>query len=121
MRIYLLILVVSFFSCYQKKEIALTLTNTALKKKIHRFLDDWDKAASEANFEAYYSKMDTASVFIGTDAAENWTKKQFENFSKPYFDKGKASSFVALERNIYTNDAHNFIWFFTPFLKLPKY
>ncbi|MDG2356925.1 MAG: nuclear transport factor 2 family protein [Polaribacter sp.] len=104
-----------------KKRNCTHINKHSVKKKIHRFLDDWDKAASEANFEAYYSKMDTASVFIGTDAAENWTKKQFENFSKPYFDKGKASSFVALERNIYTNDAHNFIWFFTPFLKLPKY
>jgi len=111
MRIYLLILVVSFFSCNQKKEIALTSTNPALKKTIHTFLDDWHKAASEANFEAYFSKMDSASVFIGTDASENWTKKQFENFSKPYFDKGKAWSFAALERNIYINDANNFIWF----------
>ena len=39
------------------------------------------------------------------------TKEQFENFSKPYFDKGEAWNFVALERNIYMNDANNFIWF----------
>ena len=106
-----LFLVGFFFSCNQKKQIALPPTNTALKKTIHTFLDDWHKAASEANFDAYFSKMDSTSVFIGTDASENWTKKQFENFSKPYFDKGKAWSFEALERNIYINDANNFIWF----------
>lgn len=113
MRLHFLILavVVSFFSCNHKKEIAPPQSNKALKKTIHTFLDDWHKAASEANFEAYFSKMDSTSVFIGTDASENWTKKQFENFSKPYFDKGEAWNFVALERNIYMNDANNFIWF----------
>jgi hypothetical protein len=113
MRLHFLILavVVSFLSCNQKKEIAPPQSNKALKKTIHTFLDDWHKAASEANFEAYFSKMDSTSVFIGTDASENWTKKQFENFSKPYFDKGEAWNFVALERNIYMNDANNFIWF----------
>ena len=113
MRLHFLILVVvvSFFSCNQKKEIAPPQSNKALKKTIHTFLDDWHKAASEANFKEYFSKMDSASVFIGTDASENWTKEQFENFSKPYFDKGEAWNFVALERNIYMNDANNFIWF----------
>ena len=113
MRLHFLILavVVSFLSCNQKKEISPPQSNKALKKTIHTFLDDWHKAASEANFEAYFSKMDSTSVFIGTDASENWTKKQFENFSKPYFDKGEAWNFVALERNIYMNDANNFIWF----------
>ena len=55
--------------------------------------------------------MDSISVFIGTDATENWTKNEFANFSKPFFDKGKAWSFIPLERNIYINDAKNFVWF----------
>lgn len=55
--------------------------------------------------------MDSISVFIGTDATENWSKKQFEKFSKPYFDQGKAWSFSAIDRNIYVNEAGNFLWF----------
>ena len=55
--------------------------------------------------------MDSVSVFIGTDARENWKKQQFEAFSKPYFDNGKAWDFKTLERNIYLNTEGNFAWF----------
>ena len=30
-------------------------------------LDNWHKAASEANYENYFSKMDSISVFIGNN------------------------------------------------------
>ena len=45
--------------------------------------------------------MTDKSVFIGTDAGENWDIKAFKSFSKPYFDKGQAWSFKAIDRNIY--------------------
>lgn len=81
------------------------------KESIKQVMDNWHKAASDANYEGYFSKMDSVSVFIGTDATENWSKKEFEDFSKPYFEKGKAWSFVAAERNIYLNENGNFAWF----------
>ena len=107
----ILLLIVSFFSCNQKKEINSPQRISIIKTNVNALLDDWHKAASEANYEDYFGLMDSVSVFIGTDATENWNKKQFENFSKPHFDKGKAWSFTALERNIYVNDARNFVWF----------
>ncbi len=55
--------------------------------------------------------MDSLSVFIGTDATENWDKTAFANFSKPYFDKGKAWSFSAIDRNIYSNNEGSTLWF----------
>ena len=94
-----------------KKELLPAESISIIETNVNTLLDNWHKAASEANYEGYFSKMDSVSVFIGTDATENWTKKQFENFSKPYFDKGKAWSFKTLERNIYLNDARNFVWF----------
>lgn len=51
------------------------------------------------------------SVFIGTDATENWDKTAFSAFSKPYFDKGKAWSFSAINRNIYSNNDGSILWF----------
>ena len=99
------------FGCNLKKELLPAETISIIETNVNTLLDNWHKAASEANYEGYFSKMDSVSVFIGTDATENWTKKQFENFSKPYFDKGKAWSFKTLERNIYLNDARNFVWF----------
>jgi len=109
---YLLLLAVfSFFSCSQQKQIKLSNTITSIKTDVNILLDNWHKAASEANYEAYFSKMDSVSFFIGTDARENWNKTTFASFSKPFFDKGKAWSFVPLERNIYVNEAKDFVWF----------
>jgi hypothetical protein len=82
-----------------------------VKKEVHTLLVNWHQAATDANFENYFGAMDSLSVFIGTAAEEVWTKAQFQVFSKPYFDKGKAWSFHALDRNVYVNDTGNFVWF----------
>jgi hypothetical protein len=103
----ILLVLISFFSYSQQKEE----TKAAIKKDVNTLLNNWHKAASEANYQDYFGKMDSLSVFIGTDATENWNKTQFANFSKPYFDKGKAWSFTPLERNIYINETKNFVWF----------
>jgi hypothetical protein len=55
--------------------------------------------------------MTEDAVFIGTDATENWNRKDFENFAKPFFEKGKAWSFTSLERHIYFDSTHKIAWF----------
>ncbi|WP_421813482.1 nuclear transport factor 2 family protein [Flagellimonas sp.] len=81
------------------------------KDKINNVLDSWHMAAANADFEAYFEKMTKDGVFLGTDATENWQNEEFRSFSKPYFDKGKAWSFTAVERNIYVDESENFAWF----------
>ncbi|WP_037318837.1 nuclear transport factor 2 family protein [Salegentibacter sp. Hel_I_6] len=81
------------------------------KPKIDKVLTQWHKAAAEANFEKYFSLMTAEGVFIGTDATENWQNDDFREFSKPYFDRGKAWSFTTLERNIYTEENSKTAWF----------
>ncbi|MGX1927735.1 nuclear transport factor 2 family protein [Flagellimonas sp. 2504JD4-2] len=81
------------------------------KQAINELLDGWHQAASDADFDAYFGKMTPEGVFIGTDATENWQNKAFREFSKPYFDKGKAWSFTSVERNIYLNEAEDIAWF----------
>jgi len=81
------------------------------KSKINTVLDAWHKAASDADFDTYFGLMAQDGVFIGTDATENWQNNEFRAFSKPYFDQGKAWSFTALERNVYTNANKDFAWF----------
>lgn len=80
-------------------------------KEITNLLDNWHKAAAEAKFDAYFNSMADVSIFIGTDATENWNKKQFQAFAKPYFDKGKAWNFKAIERNIYFSEDGKLVWF----------
>lgn len=81
------------------------------KEVINKILKAWHKAAATANYNEYFSYMTNDAVFIGTDATENWQNKAFKTFSKPYFDKGKAWSFTAIERNVYLSNDANFAWF----------
>ena len=82
-----------------------------LKTQINMTLDAWHKAAAEANYKNYFDAMTDDAVFIGTDASENWSKSAFEAFAKPYFDKGKAWSFTALERHVYFSEDEKIAWF----------
>ena len=81
------------------------------KKEINAVLDAWHKAAAEADFDTYFGLMTKYGVFIGTDAMENWQNQAFKEFSKPYFDRGKAWNFIAVQRHIYVNDTDDFAWF----------
>lgn len=81
------------------------------KAKINQALDGWHQAASEANFSAYFNKMAANSIFIGTDASENWTKAEFQVYAKPHFDRGKAWSFKSMKRNIFLNEPGDLAWF----------
>lgn len=81
------------------------------KKAISSLLNDWHLAAAKADFNGYFGKIADDGIYIGTDATENWDKKAFIAFSKPYFDKGKAWDFKALERNIYFSKDGKTAWF----------
>lgn len=81
------------------------------KEKINMVLDAWHKAAAEAKSNAYFNFMTEDAIFIGTDANENWNKTEFQAFAKPYFDKGKAWNFTAVERHIYFDKTGKTAWF----------
>lgn len=103
-----------------KKTLVLLLFTTAFtvaqnsklsKKNITSTLNNWHKAAADANFKEYFDALTDDAIYIGTDATENWNKKAFEAFAKPYFDKGKAWNFTALERHIYFSPDGKTAWF----------
>jgi ketosteroid isomerase-like protein len=81
------------------------------KTQVNATLDAWHKDAAEANFNNYFDAMTDDAIFIGTDATENWTKGAFQAYAKPYFDKGKAWSFTAIERHVYFNNDKTIAWF----------
>lgn len=81
-------------------------------EEITDVLESWHQAAADADFQEYFEKMAEASVFIGTDPSENWNKNEFMEWSRPYFDKGKAWSFTTIDRNIYFSEScPEFAWF----------
>ncbi|MBS7787621.1 nuclear transport factor 2 family protein [Flavobacterium sp. CYK-55] len=79
--------------------------------EIDALLNQWHKDAAVANGEAYFGAMADEGIFIGTDATENWNKKQFQAFAKPYFDKGKAWDFKPFQRHIYLSADEKTAWF----------
>ena len=81
------------------------------KQKINLVLDQWHKAAAEAKFDIYFNLMTSDAIFIGTDATENWNRSQFQAFAKPFFDRGKAWSFTAVERHIFFDKSGQTAWF----------
>lgn len=81
------------------------------KKAINTLLDDWHVAAANGDYNGYFGKIADDGRYIGTDAGENWDKKAFAAFSKPYFDKGNAWDFKPLERNIYFSKDGKTAWF----------
>ncbi len=82
-----------------------------LKAQINATLDAWHKTAAEANYKNYFDALTDDAIFIGTDASENWSKSAFQAYAKPYFDKGKAWGFTALERHIYFSEDKKTAWF----------
>ena len=100
----LLLLFIVFMSNY-------ILAQDKAKEQINATINSWHKAAAEANFNNYFDALTDDAIFIGTDATEHWDKKAFQAYSKPYFDKGKAWSFTALERHIYFSDDKKTAWF----------
>ncbi len=69
----------------------------------------WQQVYNPIVKDPYFIAED--GVYIGTDKHERWTKTEFITFAKPYFDKGKAWSFVARDRDLHvTSDGKN-AWF----------
>ncbi|MFZ2283113.1 MAG: nuclear transport factor 2 family protein [Lutibacter sp.] len=110
-KIGLFIFIAVFSSCENKPSNSKELKEASEKEAINTMLDAWHKSASEAKYDAYFNAMSNTSVFIGTDASENWNNKDFKVFSKPFFDLGKAWNFKPVKRNIYISAEGNFAWF----------
>lgn len=81
------------------------------KKNVSKVLDDLNLYASAADFKNYFNLYAEESTFIGTDANEVWNKKEFMEYAKPHFDKGKAWSFTSLKRNINFSVDGKYAWF----------
>ena len=81
------------------------------KKNVSKVLDDLNLYASAAEFKNYFNLYAEESTFIGTDASEVWNKKEFMEYAKPHFDKGKAWSFTSLKRNITFSVDGKYAWF----------
>ncbi|MEZ6210666.1 MAG: nuclear transport factor 2 family protein [Phycisphaerales bacterium] len=85
------------------------------RASINAMLNEWHRAAWLADEDAYFAHFaGDDAVFMGTDATERWTAREFRAWAHPYFERGKAWEFFAenrFERNISFNDAADTAWF----------
>lgn len=80
-------------------------------ERINQTMDEWHKAAADADFNADFSKMTQNGIFIGTDAMENCQNGAFRTFSQPYFDKEKTWNFTPVERNVHVDGTKDVVRF----------
>ncbi len=81
-----------------------------LNESVDFFLNEWHQNAADADM-AYFEKMASNGIYIGTDPTEYWTTDEFREWSREYFEKGKAWDFKAIERNIYSSENGEVVWF----------
>ena len=112
-------LIIVLFSCIRKPEDQEKLISTAKEKtnsstnlkEINTLLDSFNVAAAESNFDKYFSYLTEDAIYIGTDATENWTKKTYMQWAKPYFDAKTTWNFKSVQRNVYFGAQEDIAWF----------
>jgi len=74
-------------------------------------LDDWHRAAAQADEARYFGHLAPEAVFLGTDGTERWDKAAFQAYAHPHFAKGRAWSFKAVKRHIAFAAGGTVAWF----------
>jgi membrane-bound lytic murein transglycosylase len=104
--VVILIIILFYASCK-----TINIGNTTTKEDINKIISTWHNDAKNANFNDYFNRISNDGFYIGTDQKENWTKKEFQTFSKPYFDKKNTWDFKTIKRNIFFSKGNNTVWF----------
>lgn len=92
---------------------SLAAQNSAPVRAINFTLDQLHDAASKADGKRYFKLFTEDAVYIGTDAAERWTIKEFRAFAEPYFAKGAGWTYKPRSRHVTVADipCHCIAWF----------
>ena len=93
------------------RAIVFALALSSRDSQVSAVLDDWHAAAAAADEARYFGHFAPNAVFLGTDATERWTVEEFRRYAHPYFAKGKAWSFKAVERHIAFSPDGAVAWF----------
>ena len=84
--------------------VPLAAQHTAPIEAINSTLDQLHNAASRADGSRYFKLFADDAVYIGTDAAERWSLKEFRAFAEPYFAKGTGWTYKPRSRHIVIAD-----------------
>ena len=88
-----------------------SLAGQDARAEVSAVLDALHAAASEADFDPYFSLYAGEAVFLGTDATERWTREEFMDYTKGRFDTGTGWTYHMLERHIAIAPGGRTAWF----------
>lgn len=81
------------------------------QEALARVLDDWHRAAAQADEARYFGHFTADAVFLGTDATERWGRDAFRAWARPYFARGRAWSFTVVQRHVTLGPGGDVAWF----------
>jgi hypothetical protein len=102
----ILLSLVLFFGCNNHKNSS----EDKCRTEINLLLDNWHHLAAIAD-TGFFDRIAGDGIYIGTAAEEVWTKQEFVDFAKPYFENGEAWDFKPYDRNIYFSKNTDVAWF----------
>jgi hypothetical protein len=80
-------------------------------ERIAAVLNDWHKAAAVADESGYFVHFAPNGVFMGTDATERWTVREFREWAHPHFRDKKTWDFKPRDRHIDFSADGKTAWF----------
>lgn len=78
--------------------------------QIQTLVNNWHRDAAVANADTYFGAMTSDAIFLGTDASERWTRDEFKEWSKKYFENKKTWDFKTKERHVYFSSDKKTAW-----------
>jgi len=86
-------------------------TDSILIAEVNQVISHWHGNAAKSDHAAYIGAMASGGIYIGTDANEYWTTKEFSAWSKPYFEQKNGWNLVSINRHIYLGTNRETAWF----------
>lgn len=74
--------------------------DTPAVDEIAAVLDEFNRAASDADADAYFGCLAPDAVMLGTAAEERWTVDELRVFMRPYFDQDRGRGHTPRDRHI---------------------
>jgi hypothetical protein len=84
--------------------------DAALARQVNAFVDTWHDDAAHARL-AFFDKIASDGVYIGTDKTELWHRDDFKVWAKRFFERKSAWTFHPIRRNVYASADKSMIWF----------
>lgn len=81
------------------------------EEEIDAVVDGWHRAAATADESVFFGSMTEDAVYLGTDPAERWTRRELMEWSKAYFDGASAWAFEPHDRFVYVSGGGDVAWF----------